>query len=125
MNVEIPVSVGELVDKITILEIKCEKLRGQKRINSTKELTLLTTIFKMLMLTLDQSIIDSLKSVNLSIWSLEDQIRQKEREKDFNSEFNELARSIYRFNDKRASIKRQINLITNSDIIEEKSYSEY
>ena len=122
-NVIIPVSVGELIDKITILEIKQEKIQDTNKLaNVSKEMLLLTSIFHNVTQEEIKPLFDKLKEINLLLWSIEDKKRLKEKEKSFDREFIELARAVYIYNDKRAEIKRQINLITNSNIIEEKSY---
>lgn len=125
-NIMVPVSVGELFDKITILEIKQKFLTDQNKLdNVKKELDLLLSISS----SIDQSSIkeniSQLKDVNTSLWHIEEAKRDKERQKVFDAEFIELARSVYIQNDQRAEIKKQINILTNSTIIEEKSYSSY
>ena len=122
-NVIIPVSIGELIDKITILEIKQEKIQDTNKLaNVSKELLLLKSIFYNITQEEMKPLFVKLKEINLLLWSIEDKKRLKEKEKSFDREFIELARAVYIYNDKRAEIKRQINLITNSYIIEEKSY---
>ena len=121
--IEIPVSVGELFDKITILEIKVERIAAEHKLaNICQELALLQHIASAIDQTKIQHLISQLKHTNLMLWNIEEKKRKKELEKCFDQEFIELARSVYMYNDKRAEIKKQINLITNSDIIEEKSY---
>ena len=122
-NVIIPVSVGELIDKITILEIKQEKIQDTNKLaNITNELLLLKSISHNVVQNKIEPLIVELKEINFLLWSIEEKKRFKEKKESFDQEFIELARSVYMYNDKRAEIKRQINLITNSDIIEEKSY---
>ena len=126
--VETPVAVGELIDKITILEIKAERFTNvAKRNNVVVELSMLRE-------RRDQAVPQSprldalgaqLKSVNERIWELEDSIRDCERRADFGPDFVAVARSIYRTNDERAAVKRQINVALGSDLIEEKSYAPY
>ena len=118
-----PVSLGELIDKITILEIKQINMTGIKRKNVNKELKLLKKILQDKNLEIDINLINSLKEVNNNLWEIEDNIRIKERNQQFNKEFIQLARSVYKENDKRASIKKEINQKYNSKLIEEKSYS--
>jgi len=123
IEVVIPVSVGELFDKITILEIKQQKiLLEHKLINIRKELSILQHAAS----NVDQQniaeLIDQLKKVNSVLWEIEEQKRLKEKLKCFDNKFIELARSVYINNDQRALIKQQISLITNSSIVEEKSY---
>ena len=127
-NMSIPIaqiSWGELIDKITILEIKLERLTlSSARDNVRKELQLLTSSND-LGISISESIIEyknQLVIVNGSLWDIEDNIREKERLNEFDAEFIQLARSVYKMNDIRAKIKRTINEILNSEIIEEKSY---
>ena len=121
-NILIPVSLGDLIDKITILEIKKENMTGKKLKNVDKELELLKLIFQENNLVIDIDLITKLKIVNANLWEIEDKIRIKESEKKFDKEFIQLARSVYKENDKRASIKKVINQKYNSEIIEEKYY---
>ena len=123
--VSIPVSTGELYDKISILEIKKQKLEGKSLLNVEKELELLFGILQNLDIRIDNELFDQLRLVNSILWDIEDQIREREHNNDFGSEFTELARSVYKQNDLRASIKRIINQLTSSDIVEEKSYKSY
>ena len=118
-----PVSLGELIDKITILEIKQIHMTGIKLKNVDKELKLLKKILQDKNLEIDIDLINSLKEVNNNLWQIEDNIRIKERDQKFNKEFIQLARSVYKENDKRASIKKEINQKYNSELFEEKSYS--
>ena len=128
-EMSVPVSIGEVVDKITILEIKSERLTDTDRLaNVRDELRQLKSAF-------DEQFPDSnpqldelsasLKTVNLALWQIEDDIRDCERVKDFGDRFVHLARSVYQTNDKRAAIKREINLLLGSELIEEKSYAAY
>ena len=117
-----PVSLGELIDKITILEIKQIHMTGIKLKNVNKELKLLKKILQDKNLEIDIDLINSLKEVNNNLWEIEDNIRIKERDQKFNKEFIQLARSVYKENDKRASIKKEINQKYNSELVEEKSY---
>lgn len=122
-KVTIPVSVGELIDKITILEIKLEKIKDANKLaNVSKELSLLKSISHNIAQDELEPLIVELKNTNLLLWNIEEKKRKKELAKCFDQEFIKLARSVYIYNDKRAEIKKQINLITNSNIIEEKSY---
>ena len=120
-----PVSIGELFDKISILEIKESKIKGDKLKNVKNEICELKNIVKKNKLTLDNKILEKLKETNSTLWDIEDKLRVKEREKKFDEEFINLARSVYFNNDKRASIKMKINLLFNSHIVEEKSYEDY
>ena len=120
-----PVSLGELIDKITILEIKKEKIDSSKLNNVLKELNYLNIVLKEINVNVDQFLIKKLKKINRVLWDIEDEIRNKEFLKKFDENFIELARLIYLENDKRSSIKYEINSKYNSSIIEEKSYKKY
>ena len=120
-----PVSVGELIDKITILEIKLIQMNGIKLKNIDKELKLLKYIVKDKKLEIDINLINKLKEVNKNLWQIEDNIRLKESNQEFDKEFIQLARSVYKENDRRASIKKEINQRYNSELVEEKSYNNY
>ena len=120
-----PISLGELVDKITILEIKATKFSGTKLENTEKELIALQATLKDLNKPIEPHLVDSLRRVNQSLWSIEDDIRNYERMDNFGPQFIALARSVYRQNDKRAAIKKEINLRYGSNLVEEKSYAEY
>lgn len=124
MNLNIPTSIGELYDKISILEIKMEKMTDEiKLVNISKELALLREIAGRF--TIDNNLYSKLKLVNQKLWKIEDDIRDKERAKDFGSEFVDLARSVYVCNDERSLVKKEINITYNSEIVEEKSYNSY
>jgi hypothetical protein len=120
-----PVSLGELIDKITILEIKQIHMTGIKLKNVDKELKLLKNILQDTNLEIDIDLINNLKEVNKKLWEIEDNIRIKESNQEFDKKFIELARSVYNENDKRASIKKEINQKYNSELVEEKSYNNY
>ena len=120
-----PVSLGELIDKITILEIKQIHMTGIKLKNVDKELKLLKKILQDKNLEIDIDLINKLKGVNNNLWVIEDNIRIKESNQEFDKEFIQLARSVYKENDKRASIKKEINQKYNSELVEEKSYNNY
>ena len=120
-----PVSLGELIDKITILEIKQIHMTGIKLKNVDKELKLLRKILQDENLEIDIDLINNLKEVNNKLWKIEDNIRIKENNQKFDKEFIQLARSVYKENDKRASIKKEINQKYNSELVEEKSYNNY
>ena len=123
MIVMAPISVGELIDKITILEIKLDVIDGEnKRDNIHKELDQLNKILATLEIPNITMLRNELKTINCQLWTIEDEKRDHERDQDFDAEFIELARQVYIKNDRRASIKRQINLECGSDIIEEKSH---
>ena len=124
-SILVPVSLGELIDKITILEIKQIHMTGIKLKNVDKELKLIKNILQDTNLEIDIDLINNLKEVNKNLWEIEDNIRIKERNQEFDKEFVELARSVYKENDKRASLKKEINQKYNSELIEEKSYNNY
>ena len=120
-----PISIGELVDKITILEIKKNKLKNSKLENVLKELSFLRKLMEKHQIEITDDLFTQLKEINLTLWNIEDQIRIKEKNKEFDNIFIELARSVYFTNDKRSEIKKRINQLSNSEITEEKSYAEY
>ena len=127
-NIRIEVSPAELIDKISILEIKSERIGDPDKLkNIRRELGLYRDI-RMSRIpggpALDALILD-LKTVNETLWEVEDEIRACEARRDFGDRFVELARSVYRTNDRRAAIKREINALCGSSIVEEKSYTEY
>jgi tetratricopeptide (TPR) repeat protein len=123
----VPTSWGEVIDKITILEIKSVEIVNKiARANVVKELSLLQELAGAHGACEQLSDLKSkLKAVNAALWKIEDAIREKDRNNDFDEEFIELARSVYRRNDERAAIKRAINTVLASEIIEEKSYDDY
>ena len=124
----IPISPGELLDKITILEIKSERIESaEKKANVNNELGMLNKVWADAV-TQDADIASmraELKDINETLWDIEDDIRDEERAKRFSEKFIELARSVYVTNDLRADVKKRINLHLNSDIVEEKSYQDY
>ena len=120
-----PISIGELVDKITILEIKKNKFQNSKLENVLKELSFLRKLMEKHQIEITDDLFTQLKEINLTLWNIEDQIRIKEKNKEFDNIFIELARSVYFTNDKRSEIKKKINRLSNSEITEEKSYAEY
>ena len=120
-----PISIGELIDKITILEIKQIYMTGIKLKNINKELKLLKNILQDKNLKINIELIKSLKKINKKLWEIEDNIRIKESNQEFDEEFIQLARSVYIENDTRASIKKEINQKYNSELVEEKSYKKY
>ena len=120
-----PISIGELVDKISILEIKKIKLQNSKLENVLKELSFLRKLMEKHQIEITDNLFTELKEINLKLWKIEDQIRIKEKNKEFDNIFIELARSVYFTNDKRSEIKKRINRLSNSEITEEKSYAEY
>lgn len=125
--IEVPVSWGELIDKITILEIKSERIEdAAKRANVDRELSLLR---ERLATAPERDevhrLTGELKVVNLELWVIEDDIRDCERAADFGDRFVALARAVYHTNDKRAALKRALNEALGSAIVEEKSYRPY
>ena len=118
MKITIPVSVGELIDKITILEIRSLFTENEYVKKELKELTEIQNTITQFIL----NHITELREVNQSLWKVEDKLRQKEKNQVFDEEFIELARSVYKLNDKRAEIKKKINEVTNSSYREVKLY---
>jgi hypothetical protein len=128
MQLQVPVSVGEVLDKITILQIKLIHISdAAKRVNIQNELDVLLPLASGDEFTTEQmlGLMAELKEINEALWDIEDDIREKEAAKSFDAEFIRLARAVYVTNDKRAEIKRRINLVTGSALIEEKSYETY
>ena len=128
MKINVPISLGELLDKISILEIKNEKIKDEKKLNNvSKELTSLKKTLELLNLNSKdlKPLYDKLKEINLKLWNIEDDIRILEKEGQFEEKFIQLARNVYITNDQRFEIKNQINISFNSDFVEEKSYEEY
>ena len=127
-QINTPISPGELVDKITILEIKKEFIVDSNKLkNINYEYNLLMKIYNDDISKTDGvSILKTeLKNINLSLWKIEDDIRDCERDKIFDNTFVQLARSVYFTNDKRSKVKLEINLLLNSNLVEEKSYKDY
>lgn len=122
MNIN--VSIGEVVDKWTILSIKALNITDKdKLVNVFKERTYLNTVIEPEIL--HDSLTDQLLVVNKSLWNVEDRLRDCERNKVFDDHFVQLARSVYILNDKRANIKKEINMKYGSEFVEEKSYQPY
>jgi predicted secreted acid phosphatase len=126
---KVDISIGELFDKITILKIKKNKIQDSKKLqNVEKELDILVPLSTPIALDFGDrldALVENLADVNLKLWDVEDKLRILEKDKDFGSEFIELARSVYFLNDKRAVIKKEINLMSQSEIVEEKDYVQY
>lgn len=124
---QIEVSIGEIVDKYTILTIKAAKIQDPVKLeNVNKELTYLIDVLKKEdPLMTDYALTKALLEINKELWKVEDELRDLERAKDFGKEFVILARNVYKLNDKRADIKKQINMKFGSDFVEEKSYQPY
>ncbi|MEE4329575.1 MAG: DUF6165 family protein [Wenzhouxiangella sp.] len=124
----IPVAPGELLDKLTILDIKSERIGDPDKLaNVRRERELLDQVWRDSGLESEEifALREHLKSVNESLWEIEDAIRDEERAGRFGKRFIELARSVYLTNDKRAALKKAINQALGSDIVEEKSYRDY
>ena len=127
-NPLIPISWGELFDKITILQIKSEKILSPDSLkNVDKELKELRLIFDKAFAEnlLALEFMEKLRQINFELWNIEDQIREKERKKAFGNEFIQLARSVYMKNDQRSVMKGKINKAFGSDLVEQKYYSKY
>ena len=128
MILNVPVSVGEVVDKVTILEIKSERIADEAKLTNIRaELAQLRPlvsggVFDSAEVT---ALFDGLRAVNGALWDIEDNIRAEEAAGRFGDRFVELARAVYVTNDRRAELKKKINLATGSDLVEEKSYEDY
>ena len=124
----IPISPGELLDKITILQIKSERISDPDKVaNVRTELAMLEKVWQDSVAadtTIDE-LTSELKSINEALWDIEDDIRDEERNRRFGERFIELARAVYVTNDDRAAAKKKVNLHLNSTIVEEKSYQDY
>lgn len=123
----IEISTGEVLDKISILDIKLSKINDQIKISNIKnEYDYLNFLCQSILESEDiKKLYTELYRINLLLWNIEDKIRLKEKASEFDDEFIELARSIYKTNDERAKIKKELNLVTQSRFIEEKSYEQY
>jgi hypothetical protein len=126
--IKVPVSFGEVLDKITILEIKSERIKDEAKVRNVRlELDELTATWNQAVP--DPSAIadlrQQLKSVNEQLWEIEDDIRDQEAAQDFGTRYVELARAVYVTNDRRAALKKEINLALGSRFVEEKSYQDY
>lgn len=128
MLIETPVAAGELLDKMSILEIKSEKIKDAEKLkNISVELDMLKKVKADKLgetAELTQQY-NALKAINEALWVIEDDIRECERQKQFDEKFIQLARDVYFTNDKRCEIKREINVLVGSQLIEEKSYQPY
>ncbi len=130
MLVEAPISLGELVDKITILEIKQQNIADEAKLKNIRhELEVLNERLKTQLDVAGTAKLsplkEKLKTINESLWGIEDDIRDCERNRDFGEDFVRLARSVYFTNDERADVKKQINVAFGSELVEEKSYQSY
>lgn len=124
--ITIPVSVGELIDKYTILQIKRSKVSADKLAKVENEAKqLLPLIGKFIAIDSISRLYEDLIGVNLQLWNVEDEIRKLEKDKDFGDKFIELARAVYHLNDERFVVKNKINMLTDSDIQEVKQYIDY
>jgi hypothetical protein len=124
----VPISPGELIDKITILEIKSQRMTDAAKLHNVRtELALLTDTWRAspFSSTDIRAEWDGLREVNGKLWDIEDRIRDRERDGDFGAEFIELARAVYVTNDERATLKKKINTKLGSTLVEEKSYADY
>ncbi len=128
-QINVPISPGELIDKITILEIKIERMDDPKKVANVKtELDLLEKVWQQSGYSSEKMVSEKrseLKSLNEKLWVIEDALRLKESRSEFDKEFIELARSVYFTNDHRARVKKEINIGVGSDLVEEKSYQDY
>jgi hypothetical protein len=124
---KIEVSIGEVVDKYTILLIKSSKIQDSVKLeNINKELTYLTDVLRSeYPLITDGNLAKALFEINKELWKVEDDLRDLEKVKDFDKDFIQLARNVYKLNDRRAHIKKEINMNYNSEFVEEKSYQSY
>jgi hypothetical protein len=124
----IPISPGELLDKITILQIKSERIADPAKVTNVRtELEMLDKVWRQAVDEDDAiaALTAELKSINEALWEIEDDIRDEERNRRFGERFIELARAVYVTNDERANAKKKVNLHLNSSIVEEKSYQDY
>jgi hypothetical protein len=125
IDMKIEVSNGEIIDKLTILQIKLERIKDKaKLLNLKNEYDSLLSVASSIITTSDPLYI-ALYEVNCELWDIEDLIRDLERKKDFGEKFISTARAVYFKNDKRSELKREINIKTSSGLIEEKSYEKY
>jgi len=118
----IPVSVGELVDKLTILALKCEHLQEPAREHAQKERALLQAVLDQQALAIGRHRVEALEAVNAALWHVEDQLRAHEQRQEFNAAFVQLARQVYRLNDERHNIKQIINQESGSGLVDQKIY---
>jgi hypothetical protein len=122
---KIEVSNGEIIDKLTIIQIKLERIKDKAKLeNLQKEFKILAEASSAI-LSMDDPLYVALYQVNCDLWDIEDRIRDLERKKDFGDDFISTAREVYLKNDKRSELKREINIRTSSGLIEEKSYEKY
>ena len=127
-DILVPISPGELLDKITILQIKAERIKDPDKVSNVKiELDALTDVWNSSVSEDDtvKQLHEELKTINETLWDIEDDIRDEERASNFGEKFIELARSVYVTNDHRAEAKKKLNIHLGSTLVEEKSYQEY
>ncbi|MFQ5756465.1 MAG: DUF6165 family protein [Acidiferrobacterales bacterium] len=128
MNMTVEVSIGEFLDKLTILRIKSERIKDPEKLkNINNELKIIERAWDSSPFA-DADIaasLSQLKAINETLWDIEDRIRTKEAQQKFDDEFIKLARSVYLNNDERADVKRELNLMLGSELLEEKSYADY
>ena len=122
---KIEVSNGEIIDKLTIIQIKLERIKDKSKLVNLKKEYEDLNIAAIEILSLEDPLYKSLYDVNCELWDIEDHIRDLERSKDFGEDFVNTARSVYFKNDKRSEVKRAINIKTSSGFVEEKSYEKY
>lgn len=122
---KIEVSNGEIADKLTIIELKLEWISDPDKLKNLKKEYAILDEAVMSFMKKDDPLYRELYQINSELWEIEDRIRDLERNKDFGEEFIQTARSVYFSNDKRSEIKRKINMITGSGLVEEKSYEKY
>lgn len=128
MNITVEVSIGEFLDKLTILRIKSERIKDPEKLkNINNELKIIERAWDSSPFanTDIAAKLSRLKAINEALWDIENRIRIKEAQQKFDDEFIKLARSVYLNNDERAEVKRQLNLKLGSDLVEEKSYADY
>jgi hypothetical protein len=125
MLMKIEVSNGELVDKLTILEIKLTRIKDSKKLENVRKEHAILKKTVLQIIDRENELYQKLLETNQKLWDIEDKIRELERRNDFGQEFIETARSVYIHNDFRAKIKKEINIKTNSGLFEEKSYENY
>jgi phenylalanyl-tRNA synthetase alpha subunit len=121
----VPISWGELIDKLTILEIKQKYIKSQNQIENIKiEYSYLSLVFKKECKNkkIVAELTKRLKKINQNLWNVEEKIRKKDLNSEFDNDFISLAKKVYKYNDKRSNLKKQINLNLGSEIVEEKSY---
>jgi hypothetical protein len=128
MSVLLEISIGDFLDRLSILEIKLEKIADkQKRLNIEKEHRVYLSRLENAQYPKNEvkQLLNKLREVNLRLWEVEDEIRLKEKHRQFDERFIELARSVYKTNDLRSKLKRQANETFGSELVEEKSYQDY